>query len=261
MSRWLVRVAVLCTLAGCTAELGPPRTRKAPPPDDEPALRVPGPRSPRIASYRIDARYDATAHRLEATQTLTWKNTGGSTVDALPFHLYLNGFKNESTLFMQSSHGEHRGEVAGDAGWGWIDVTSIKHAGTELRPRARFLSTAAAEADETVLEVPLPQPLAPGATVELAMAFTAQLPQVFARTGYQGAFAMVAQWFPKVGVRVGRSTCTPSSSPTSARTTSRSPCPTATSSPRPACWSRRRITAIARARCATAPRTCTTSRG
>src|SRR5262249_4542177 len=29
------------------------------------------------------------------------------------------------------------------------------------------------------------------------------VPEVFARTGYKGEFHMVAQWFPKIGVRVG----------------------------------------------------------
>ena len=43
----------------------------------------------------------------------------------------------------------------------------------------------------------------PGATIEVAFKFTAQLPEVFARTGYKGEFHMVGQWFPKIGVRVG----------------------------------------------------------
>ena len=201
MSRW--SPLVICALAAwgsgaCGSDLGPPVQRAAPKPDGKPALRIAGEKSARIASYRLDARYDATAHRIEATQTLTWKNTGGSTVTELPFHLYLNGFKIESTLFMTSSHGEHRGAVAGDGRWGWIDVTSITLAGAELRPRATFQGP-----DETVLAVPLPTPIEVGGSIELTMAFTAQLPEVFARTGYKGAFTMVGQWFPKVGVRVG----------------------------------------------------------
>jgi len=200
MSRWLP--LVVCALAvwgsACGSDLGPPRQRPAPAVDGRPALRVPGQRSPRIASYAITAKYDATAHRLEATQTLTWKNTGGSAVSDLPFHLYLNGFKNEASLFMTSSHGAHRGEVARDGSWGWIDVASIKLGGAELRTRATFQGP-----DETVLSVPLPAPVEPGASVELTMTFTSQLPEVFARTGYKGAFTMVGQWFPKIGVRLG----------------------------------------------------------
>jgi hypothetical protein len=193
-------VAALCAagLAGCDSPLGPPRQRPLPALDGVPALLTPGPRSPRLASYKIDVTYDAAARKLEATQVLTWTNGGKSAVDTLPFHLYLNGFKNEATLFMRSSRGQHRGETADARAWGWIEVTSIQIGALELRPKARYVGP-----DETVLEVPLSEPVQPGATVEVKLAFTAQLPRVFARTGYKGAFAMVGQWFPKIGVRVG----------------------------------------------------------
>lgn len=191
-------VLVVCVLAACGDGLGPPRQRPAPTPDTRPALRVPGARSPRAASYRIDARYDAAAHHLTATETLTWRNDSGVVADELPFHLYLNGFKNETTLFMTSSHGDHRGNRAHVDGWGWIEVTSIQLGGRELRSTATYEGP-----DETVLRLPLPTPVAPGATVEVTLAFTAQLPRVMARTGYEGAFTMVGQWFPKIGVLTG----------------------------------------------------------
>ena len=184
------------TLAACGDRLGPPRPRPLPVVDAVPALRLPGPHSERVASYAIDARYDATARTIEGREVLTWKNTGGSPATTLPFHLYLNGFKNETTVFFRSTDGSHRGSSAG--AWGWIEVSSIKVAGDELRPTARYLGE-----DETVLEVPLRNPVLPGATATVELAFHAQLPEVYARTGYKGAFAMVAQWFPKVGVRVG----------------------------------------------------------
>ncbi len=189
---------VVCVVAACGESLGPPRIRPAPSPDTVAALRVPGPRSPRNASYRIDARYDAAERRITATEVLTWRNDSGVAADELPFHLYLNAFKNETSLFMTSSHGEHRGNRARADGWGWIEVTSIKLAGAEQRSRATYRGV-----DETVLVLPLGTAVAPGATVEVELAFTAQLPRVMARTGYEGAFAMVGQWFPKVGVLTG----------------------------------------------------------
>ncbi|MEZ4368730.1 MAG: M1 family metallopeptidase [Kofleriaceae bacterium] len=198
MRRALLVVLLACA---CGDGLGPPRVRPAPAPDAVAPLRGdPTPRSPRLASYQIDARLDVAAHRIEATQVLTWRNGGGQAVTTLPLHLYLNGFANETTLFMQSSGGAHRGHAATDGAWGWIDVTSIREVGAdaELRPSARFVGP-----DQTVLELPLPRPVGPGEQIELAMAFTAQLPAVFARTGYAGAFTMVAQWFPKVGVLRG----------------------------------------------------------
>ncbi|HEY5937962.1 MAG TPA: M1 family metallopeptidase, partial [Kofleriaceae bacterium] len=41
------------------------------------------------------------------------------------------------------------------------------------------------------------------AKIDINFKFTAQLPEVFARTGYKGEFHLVGQWFPKIGVLVG----------------------------------------------------------
>ena len=191
-----VLAAIVLGVTACGDRLGPPRERPLPGIDPFPALRVAGPHTARAASYALDARYDASAHKLTGREVLTWINTGDSAVTTLPFHLYLNGFKNDATVFWRSTRGTARGVHAGT--WGWIEVTSIKLAGAELRPAAHFVGE-----DETVLEVALPAPVAAGATIELELIFEAQLPEVFLRTGYKGAFAMVAQWFPKLGVRVG----------------------------------------------------------
>ena len=117
-------IATGAMLAGCGERLGPPHQRPLPVVDAVPALRIPGPHTERAASYAIDARYDATARSLTAREVLTWKNTGASAVTTLPFHLYLNGFKNETTVFWRETGGHHRTSKAG--AWGWIDVTSIK---------------------------------------------------------------------------------------------------------------------------------------
>jgi hypothetical protein len=199
----VLRTAVLVgiALAACSRD-GTPKPRPAPKTDDIPALRGGGAaRSTRIANYKLAARLDPVRHQLAGSETLTWTNTGTTAVDMLPFHLYLNGFKNEQSLFMRSSHGVLRGERASDTGWGYIQIDSVHLAGADLTAKLR--PPAGAGTDETVVELPLPEPLAPGATIEVAFEFTAQLPEVFARTGYKGEFHMIGQWFPKIGVRVG----------------------------------------------------------
>ena len=54
--------------------------------------------------------------------------------------------------------------------------------------------------DETVMAVPLPQPVAPGGSVTIEVKWTAHIPRTFARTGALGNFFFVGQWFPKLGV-------------------------------------------------------------
>src|SRR5262249_4621824 len=136
---------------------------------------------------------------------LTWTNAGQSEVDTLPFHLYLSGFKNEDSLFMRSSHGTVRGAHMTEAGWGYLQIESVRVAGADLTGKLHppVNPAANADTDQSVAELRLAQPVPPGGTVEVAFQFTAQLPEVFARTGYKGDFHLIGQWFPKIGVRVG----------------------------------------------------------
>lgn len=190
----------MAVLVACRPDHGPPRVKRLPPKDQTPALRGGGTaRSPRIASYKIDARLDGTRHAITASETLIWTNAGQSAVDRLPIHLYLNAFKNESSLFMQQSRGEMRGARASDTAWGWISVESVQIAGADLVSQLEYPN----KPDETVAEIPLQTPVQPGQTIEVVFKFSAQLPEVFARTGYKGDFNLVGQWFPKIGVRVG----------------------------------------------------------
>ena len=190
----------LATAMACGHDPGPPRVKRMPPLDKVPALRTgSAPRSTRIANYKLDARLDAPNHQIVATETLTWTNTGASEVETLPFHLYMNAFKNESSLFMRTTHGEMRGAHASENGWGWIQIDSLQMGGIELASKLAYPDAP----DQTVADLPLAQPVQPGQTIEVSFKFTEQLPEVFARTGYKGDFDMVGQWFPKIGVRVG----------------------------------------------------------
>ena len=190
-------LTALFLFAACGDSLGSPKPIPLPQPENKPVLLGSGARSPRNASYVIDASFDAEAHHIVATETLTWKNTGALAVDTIPFHLYMNAFKNDGSVFMVESGGQHRSARASDSAWGWIDITSLELDGSDQTAALVFNGP-----DETVVELPLEAPIGPGATVSIAIAFTTQLPEVFARTGYKDEFTMVWQWFPKIGVRV-----------------------------------------------------------
>ena len=118
------------------------------------------------------------------------------------FHLYLNAFKNSKSTFFRESGGQLRGDQMAAGKWGWIDVTSMKLAdGRDLLASRRFEHPDDDNGeDQTVMRVQLPDPVPPGGSATLDIDFTAQLPQVFARTGYRRDFYMVGQWFPKLGV-------------------------------------------------------------
>ena len=192
--RLIVSMAV-GVLGACGAEPLPRAApRPVPVPDGLPALRVAGPLSGRLASYDIEARLDARAHRVTGQVRLSWRHDGVEPVTRVPVHLYLNAFKNEDTVFLSGSGGAHRGNEITPGKWGWIELDSIRRGDVDLAQ-----STTWGE-DETLLWIDLGEPARPGDTLELTMPFTAQLPEALARTGYKDEFIMVAQWFPKIGV-------------------------------------------------------------
>jgi hypothetical protein len=155
-----------------------------------------------VVDYRISVTLDTEKKQLRGHERVTWRNPSADPVSDLWFHLYLNAFQNSNSTFMRESGGQLRGtEIASD-GWGWIGVDSLKLAdGTDLLPTFHFQAPDDHNADDrTVASVRLPAPVKPGETITLDIAFSAQMPKVFARTGYAGDYFLVGQWFPKLGV-------------------------------------------------------------
>jgi hypothetical protein len=155
-----------------------------------------------VASYDLKASLDVKAHLIHGSETLVWLNDSPDTVASLQFHLYMNAFKNEKSTFMRESGGRLRSDYSAKKDWGWIDVTSLRlDGGADLTKSIRFIQTDDSNRDDqTVIEVPLPQAVKPGATLKLNVAFETKLPEVFARTGYHGTFYLAGQWFPKIAV-------------------------------------------------------------
>ena len=63
-----------------------------------------------VASYTLEAALDPVAHTVDGEGVLTWTNTSRKAVTELWFHLYLNAFKNDETLFLRNvrSKGENK---------------------------------------------------------------------------------------------------------------------------------------------------------
>ncbi|MEJ5311763.1 MAG: M1 family metallopeptidase [Anaerolineae bacterium] len=151
---------------------------------------------PDVASYTIVAAYDPQTHTLTGQQTAMYHNHTTVPIPTLVFHLYLNAFRSAETLWLRESDLRLRGYSFDPNAPGWIRIDQIALAdGTALTVKPL-------DDDETLVEVALPQPVAPGASVSVDIAFTAQFPKAFARTGWAdgGDFIFGGQWFPKFGV-------------------------------------------------------------
>jgi hypothetical protein len=168
-----------------------------------PAFADPLPeRADPVVDYRIDVWLDAERKQLVGRERVVWRNPSTDAVPDLWFHLYLNAFKNSRSTFMRESGGQLRSDEMTRDSWGWIDVTSMRLPdGRDLLSGATFEHPDDDNTeDRTVMRVALPAAAAPGESITLNVEFRAQLPEVFARTGYKRNFSMVGQWFPKLGV-------------------------------------------------------------
>lgn len=146
-----------------------------------------------IASYTIQVRLDPDTHSLAAHEVVTYTNATAEAVTDLVFHLYLNAFRSADSVFLREAGASHRGHQWDPQFPGWVRVTSIRIADGMQLTFEEF-------EDVTLARARLPTPLGSGETLVLELDFEAQLPRVFARTGFVGDFYMVGQWFPKLGV-------------------------------------------------------------
>ncbi len=155
-----------------------------------------------IANYTIAARLNPADKSVSGHETLSWTNDSAAEVGELQFHLYMNAFKNTKSTFIRESGGSLRGDRIQKDSWGYIDVKSMRLAGgPDLTRSIQFIAPDDGNADDrTVIRVPLPKPVAPGAQIQVEIDFYTKFPHVYARAGYHGDFFLGGQWFPKAGV-------------------------------------------------------------
>lgn len=157
------------------------------------------PHAEHVVGYTLKATLDPKAHTVHGAGTIAWTNASRADVRELWLHLYLNAFKNESSVWQREPIGRFRGGAA-VRDWGAIDVTKLtwKRAGGDVDLLPSLERSRSGDPDETDARAPLPLAIAPGEVATLEVEWDAKLPTVVERTGYDGSFHMVAQWFPKI---------------------------------------------------------------
>ena len=167
------------------------------------------PRSPRIANYVIDARLDVTARLLTGAEILSWRNTTSHPVSDLPLHLYFNAWRNTRSSFLRAAARTGRPpdlQEYGPNDWGYNEVASVTLLPETDRETKQTLETRFVQPDDgntddrTVLQVRLPRPVAAGGSVRLEIQWRLKVPRPFQRVGVLGAYYLMGQWFPKLGV-------------------------------------------------------------
>jgi hypothetical protein len=164
--------------------------------------------SPRNASYTIEVRLDPAQKTLHGREVLSWRNVAGADAAELRFHLYWNAWKNNrSTWLREAALGSRRNRTDPKPDdWSYCHVSSIKllksgRSPQDLTSATRFAAPDDGNTDDqTVLSIPLPEPVPSGQAIDVEILWTSRIPRTFARTGFRGNYYFIAQWFPKIGV-------------------------------------------------------------
>jgi len=145
-----------------------------------------------IASYRIEVALDTLGKKLKGDEYITFVNTSTRSIDTLYLHLYPNAFRSDTTTLMRESMFPDR--IKREEKYrGWVEIERVT-LGSDLDWSDRKI------VQETIMKLPLPQPLSPTETIKVEIKFSVKLPRVFMRMGYYNRDDMIGQWFPKMAV-------------------------------------------------------------
>jgi len=197
----LASVAIAFVAASAPGQQVPPQPAPGAPPATWPtrAEHVP-------VTYQIRAQLLETdppdGLRVAGRETIVWENTSREPVRVLYFHTYANAFRNNrSTLIREWSKDDFK--VPDDMTWGDMPMPRISVPDGDVD--ARWVAPDDGNADDrTVLRAELSHSVEPGAKLPITVEFTLDLPRVIRRMGRRAGFAMIAQWYPKLGRYLGK---------------------------------------------------------
>jgi len=152
------------------------------------------------ADYSMHVHLDTASHRVQGRTELVYYNQSPDSLDQLFFHLFFNAFQPGSMMDVRSRTIEDPDPRVGErifmlpeSEWGWSHVSHMTIQGKPVQPIH----------DETILQVPLSQPIAPGKKVTISFDWEAQVPRQIRRSGWRNAEGIeysMTQWFPKICV-------------------------------------------------------------
>tara|TARA_X000000368_G_scaffold417928_1_gene415802 strand:+ start:3281 stop:5149 length:1869 start_codon:yes stop_codon:yes gene_type:complete len=150
------------------------------------------------ADYEMEIELDVSSAQFNGKQRILYTNNSPETLNKVFYHLYFNAFRPGSEMAerQKSSLDVNRRfkviiDSIGPKSYGKIQVKNLKQNGILLNPIF----------SETILEVPLANPILPGESAVLDLEFSGQVPDLIRRSGKnssEGVAFSMAQWYPKL---------------------------------------------------------------
>ncbi len=148
--------------------------------------------------YDISAAWDPVTKTISAVERVVVVNRQGGPIDHVYFHIYPNRrytSAEQRLLFQYAGYFKIDPYPEGfDTGDFYIDAVVDEASGDEVPWTVEG-------ADQTLLRVDLPGPVAPGAQIEVTVKFRLRVPHAYGRIGWHGSVVRAAYWYPIVAAQ------------------------------------------------------------
>ncbi|HET6350138.1 MAG TPA: M1 family aminopeptidase [Candidatus Krumholzibacteria bacterium] len=140
----------------------------------------------------IHCKLDAQRKWLSGSETIVYANNSPDTLKEFYLHLYPNAFRSKDSAYMRDEHRQYNLVLRdlSEEHKGWLKIENVKIDGTAVEPKI----------DDTIAQMTLPAPLAPGDTLHIQLTFDEKIHKAEDRSGYTGNHFDMAQWYPKIVV-------------------------------------------------------------
>jgi len=155
--------------------------------------------------YHIEVTFDPKTHTLQGVSTVEYYNSSDQPLNSIYFLLLLNQFKQKNP-FVDEIRNDREYWNGFDPSWTKIESVSTAEGNQlpyNLERGPLFYPFHSYSLDETVLRVDLPQPLVPGSSVTVKIAFTSKAAHLSnliysLRSGYKlGIYSWLWFWYPQ----------------------------------------------------------------
>ncbi|MEE9161791.1 MAG: M1 family metallopeptidase, partial [Candidatus Neomarinimicrobiota bacterium] len=143
--------------------------------------------------YVMKVRLDPELHQVSGSSNIVYTNHSPDSLRMFYLILYPNAFQVGSVKHRESQQVYGTGNISADNPSG-IDVTQLTLTGPSGAATSDF------KVEDTILAIRLPEPLASGGQVSLAMDWVHTVREHNGRAGWRGDQYDLAQWYPKVVV-------------------------------------------------------------
>lgn len=146
-------------------------------------------------NYKIDVALNDKEHTLDGFERLQYFNNSPDTLKFIWFHLWPNAYKNDKTAFSEQFLMNNRTDFyfSDKEDRGYINRLDfrINDLTVKTEDHPQYID---------IIKLLLPQPVAPGTSIEITTPFHIKLPKNFSRGGHTGQSYQITQWYPKPAV-------------------------------------------------------------